>query len=194
MFSTIDEIFHNHTISFQQTVTILSLSNYHSPGADPHQPHSNTPKILLTFQKNFISSYQILRETSFTDLQTYQSTSNITPRLPIYTSQRTLKYTTLLHYSNIPNTKVKKPSHARSTWHDAFSVTVFTEYVLTVGQSVEKISVFKQKGYLWTRAQSNSLKYVWGLLISRGAHPIMAYMGRLSPKGVFFSDFRYMKG
>ena len=77
MFSTIDEIFHNHTISFQQTVTILSLSNYHSPGADPHQPHSNTPKILLTFQKNFISSYQILRETSFTDLQTYQSTSNL---------------------------------------------------------------------------------------------------------------------
>ena len=70
MFSTIDEIFHNHTISFQQTVTILSLSNYHSPGADPHQPHSNTPKILLTFQKNFISSYQILRETSFTDQQT----------------------------------------------------------------------------------------------------------------------------
>ena len=116
MFSTIDEIFHKHTISFQQTVTILSLSNYHSPGADPHQPHRNTPKILLTFQKIFISSYQILRETSFTDLQqTYQSTSNITPRLPLYTSQRTLKNTTLLHYSNIPNTKVKKPSHARST-------------------------------------------------------------------------------
>ena len=146
MFSTIDEIFHNHTISFQQTVTILSLSNYHSPGADPHQPHSNTPKILLTFQKNFISSYQILRETSFTDLQTYQSTSNITPRLPLYTSQPTLQYTTLLHYSNIPNTKVKKPSHARSTWHDAFSVTVFTEYVLTVGQSVEKNIRFQTKG------------------------------------------------
>ena len=46
MFSTIDEIFHKHTISFQQTVTILSLSNYHSPRADPHQPHCNTPKIL----------------------------------------------------------------------------------------------------------------------------------------------------
>ena len=54
MFSTIDEIFHNRTISFQQTVSTLSLSNYHSPGADPHQPHCNTHKILFTFQKIFL--------------------------------------------------------------------------------------------------------------------------------------------
>ena len=31
-------------------------------------------------------------------------------------------------------------------WKDAFSVTVFTGYVWTVGQTRGKISVFKQKG------------------------------------------------
>jgi len=167
MFSTIDEIFHNHTISFQQTVTTLSLSNYHS-----HMNLTATlPKPFLRSKKSFVSSYQILRETSFTDLQTYQSTSKITPRLPLYTSQPTLKCTTLLHYSNIPNTKVKKPSHARNTWHDAFSVTVFTEYVLTVGQSVEKNIRFQTKGIRVDKGKLNSLKYFWRVAYIPGVVP-----------------------
>ena len=33
-------------------------------------------------------------------------------------------------------------------WSDAFSVTVFNGYVLTVGQTGEKISFFKQKRIL----------------------------------------------
>ena len=82
---------------------------------------------------------------------------------------------------------MKKPSHARSTWRDAFSVTVFTEYVLTVGQSVEKISVFKQKGYVWTRAQSNSLKYVWGVACIPGGAPNYGLYGEALPeRGIFF--------
>ena len=35
----------------------------------------------------------------------YQSSSNLTPRLPLHTSQPTLKYT-LLHYSHFPNIKL----------------------------------------------------------------------------------------
>ena len=49
MFSTIDEIFHNHMISFQQTVTTLSLSNYHS--------HMN---LTATLPKSFLPSKKIL--------------------------------------------------------------------------------------------------------------------------------------
>ena len=36
-----------------------------------------------------------------------QFTSNITPRFPLHASQPTLNYTTLLHYSHIPNTHKK---------------------------------------------------------------------------------------
>ena len=32
------------------------------------------------------------------------------------------------------------------------------------------------------------------LLVSRGVLPIMAYTGRLRPKGVPYSGFRYIKG
>ena len=91
---------------------------------------------------------------------------------------------------------MKKPSHARSTWHDAFSVTVFTEYVLTVGQSVEKISVFKQKGYVWTRAQSNSLKYVWGVAYIPGGatNNGLAIWGGSARKGYFSQASGIWKG
>ena len=65
-------------------------------------------------------------------------------------------------------------------------MTVFTEYVLTVGQSVEKISVFKQKGYVWTRAQSNSLKYVWGVAYIPGGAPNNCLYGKALPeRGIF---------
>ena len=37
-------------------------------------------------------------------------------------------------------------------WKDAFSVTVFTEFEWTVGQTGEKILVFKQKGICVDRA------------------------------------------
>ena len=65
-------------------------------------------------------------------------------------------------------------------------MTVFAEYVLTVGQSVEKISVFKQKGYVWTRAQSNSLKYVLGVAyIPGGATNNGLYEKALPERGIF---------
>ena len=65
-------------------------------------------------------------------------------------------------------------------------MTVFAEYVLTVGQSVEKISVFKQKGYVWTRAQSNSLKYVWGVAYIPGGAPNNGlYEKALPERGIF---------
>ena len=58
--------------------------------------------------------------------------------------------------------------------------------MLTVGQSVEKISVFKQKGYLWTRAQSNSLKYVWGVAYIPGDAPNNGVYAEAQPeKGIF---------
>ena len=65
-------------------------------------------------------------------------------------------------------------------------MTVFTEYVLTVGQSVEKISVFKQKGYVWTRAQSNSLKRVWRVAYIPGDAPNNGLYGKALPeRGIF---------
>ena len=43
-----------------------------------------------------------------------QFTSNITPRFPLHASQPTLNYTTLLHYSHIPNThKIIETSNTR---------------------------------------------------------------------------------
>ena len=50
----------------------------------------------------------------------------------------------------------------------------------------KKISVFKQKGYVWTRAQSNSLKYVWGVAYIPGGAPNNGlYEKALPERGIF---------
>ena len=43
-------------------------------------------------------------------------------------------------------------------------------------------------------AEGNSQSMTETVEKARGLLPIMAYTGRLRPKGVPFSDFRYMKG
>ena len=43
-------------------------------------------------------------------------------------------------------------------------------------------------------AEGNSKSMAETVEKARGLLPIMAYTGKLRPKGVPFSDFRYMKG
>ena len=105
MFSTIDKLRSSTTTTlFQKIVTTLSLHNQISTLT------TISLQLLLhiKFYEQLVSLINKLQPLS------YQSTSNITPRLPLHSSQPTPKYTTLLHYSHIPNTH-KKTSRTRST-------------------------------------------------------------------------------
>ena len=72
---------------------------------------------------------------------------------------------------------MKKPSHARSTWHDAFAG----------GQSVEKNIRFQTKGIRVDKGpiESNSRKYVWGCLYPGGAPNNGLYGEALPERGIF---------
>ena len=105
MFSTIDKLRSSTTTTlFQKTVITLSLHNQISTLT------TISLQLLLhiKFYEQLVSLINKLQPLS------YQSTSNITPRLPLHSSQPTPKYTTLLHYSHIPNTH-KKTSRTLST-------------------------------------------------------------------------------
>ena len=66
-------------------------------------------------------------------------------------------------------------------------MTVFTEYVLTVGQSVEKNIRFQTKGIRVDKGpiESNSRKYVWGCLYPGGAPNNGLYEKALPERGIF---------
>ena len=94
MFSTIDKVLHNyHFIS--KTVTTLSV----------HNQISTLTTISLQLLLHIKFYEQLLSLINKLQPLSYQSTSNITPRLPLHSSQPTPKYTTLLHYSHNPNTQ-----------------------------------------------------------------------------------------
>ena len=110
MFSTNDnyKIFHNH--HFMSTVVqypfITKLARLAT-----HKYLTATPKITFTFQSN-VTTYRILWGTSFTD---WQITAIILPihafLSHLHRLNQPVKYTTLLHYSYIPN--IRKELHIR---------------------------------------------------------------------------------
>ena len=109
--------FFTTTTSFQQTVTTLSLHNQISTPATTSLQHlkSLLPSNTIIFCY-FTSKFCEKPVSVINKLQplSYQSTSNITPRLRLHSSQPPLKYTTLLDYSHILNTHKKghtRPAH-----------------------------------------------------------------------------------
>jgi len=51
----------------------------------------------------------------------------------------------------------------------------------------------EEEKLVWWAAHRDTLPYFVALVMPGGALPIMAYTGRLRPKGVPFSGFRYIK-
>ena len=67
-------------------------------------------------------------------LLSYQSTSSITPRLPLHASQSTPKMYNALHNSHVPNI-LKKTSHTRSTTTPKCTLP---QHLLLIGNMVHK--------------------------------------------------------
>ena len=115
MFSTTDKIF-TTTTSFQHTVTTLSLHNQISTSTTTSLQH---PKITTSQNDYFLSPHIKFYEKQVSLINkllplSYQFTSNITHAFHFTRLNQPLKYTTLLHYSHIPNTD-KKNSRLRCT-------------------------------------------------------------------------------